>query len=136
CPGGDQEPPACVGSRAVLPLREVGVLALHPSATGQPPSSCPLGAPPRLRGGRSQGTSHPEGRTMSAKISLDVLDSHLQCKTKAHLKLTGERGQQSDYEALLRERRAQVRSRAVEKMLAGRAEGEVPRDLLLTPEVL
>jgi hypothetical protein len=50
-----------------------------------------------------------EGRAMTAKITSDVLEAHARCKYKAHLKLAGEQGTQSDYEALLTQRRDDVR---------------------------
>jgi predicted RecB family nuclease len=73
---------------------------------------------------------------MSGKINLEVLDSHLHCKTKGYLKLAGERGEPSAYGALLSERTGQVRAQASEKMLAIAEEGEVLRGVLLTPAVL
>jgi predicted RecB family nuclease len=73
---------------------------------------------------------------MSAKISRDVLESHLRCKTKALLVLTGVQGQPSDYENLLRALRGEARAAAVARMLALYPEGEVLRELLLTPELL
>ena len=38
---------------------------------------------------------------MAAKITRDTMERHLHCKTKAHLKLAGQRGSMSDYEGLL-----------------------------------
>jgi hypothetical protein len=42
---------------------------------------------------------------MSNKITADVLEAHLKCKTKARLKMVGEQGQPSDYGLLLKESR-------------------------------
>ena len=38
---------------------------------------------------------------MATKITREVLESYLYCKTKAHLKLAGQQGSMSDYEAML-----------------------------------
>jgi hypothetical protein len=38
---------------------------------------------------------------MAMKITRDVLESYLHCKTKAHLKLAGHQGSMSDYEGML-----------------------------------
>ena len=46
---------------------------------------------------------------MAMKITRDVLESYLHCKTKAHLKLAGQQGNISDYEALLIANRQEVR---------------------------
>ena len=44
-------------------------------------------------------------------ITREVIESYLACKTKAYLKLHGERGTKSEYELLLVEKRAEVRQR-------------------------
>ncbi len=41
-------------------------------------------------------------QNMTAKIIRDIVESHLHCKFKAHLKLAGEQGSKSDYERLTR----------------------------------
>ena len=38
---------------------------------------------------------------MAMKITADILESYLQCKYKAHLKLANEQGIKSEYESLL-----------------------------------
>ena len=43
------------------------------------------------------------GWVMGKKITRQVLESYLNCKTKAHLKLAGQQGIKSDYEGLLAE---------------------------------
>ena len=73
---------------------------------------------------------------MAATITREVLESHLKCRYKGHLKLAGERGSPSDYELLLAEAREQVRQAATEKLLARHGEGEVLRDCTATAEVL
>jgi predicted RecB family nuclease len=73
---------------------------------------------------------------MATKISRDIIESHLNCKVKAHLKLAGQQGNRSDYELLLAQSRNLVRQRAIEKIIARHSEEEVERDLALTPAAL
>ena len=73
---------------------------------------------------------------MATKITREVLESHLRCKTKAFLKLAGQQGQVSDYESLLVADRHEVRRQAIERLLAKHPEGEVARDLPLTTATL
>jgi hypothetical protein len=44
----------------------------------------------------------------------DVLEAHLKCKTKAYLKLAGERGQPHDYGRMLARSRERVRAAQVD----------------------
>src|SRR5215468_8590532 len=76
------------------------------------------------------------GRVMSARITREVLEAYLYCKTKAHLKLAGQQGNVSDYEALLSENRQKVRQTAISKILSKHPETEVARDILLTAAAL
>ena len=69
---------------------------------------------------------------MATKITRDVLEGYLHCPTKGYLKLTGQQGTVSDYEALLVGARDQVRNKAIEQILARHKEGEVARDLPVT----
>ena len=62
---------------------------------------------------------------MTATITREVLENHLKCRYKGHLKLAGERGGPSDYELLLTEAREWVRQAATEKLLARHGKGEV-----------
>src|SRR5262245_30103997 len=71
--------------------------------------------PPDEPGSARPQPHRPRSRVMSGKISLEVLDSHLRCRTKGYLKQAGERGEPSDYESLLAEMTAQVRARATAK---------------------
>jgi predicted RecB family nuclease len=73
---------------------------------------------------------------MATKITREVLESYLHCKTKGHLKLAGQHGSTSDYEELLAATRAEVRQMAVGKILARHSEGEIARDLPLTAAAL
>jgi hypothetical protein len=50
-----------------------------------------------------------ERHIMATKITRDVLESYLRCKTKAQLKLTGQEGTKSDYECMMRRIRDEVR---------------------------
>jgi hypothetical protein len=73
---------------------------------------------------------------MSAKISSQVLESYLHCKTKAHLKLAGQQGSVSDYEKLLAGNRGDVRQEAIGKILAKHSVDEVARNISLTAATL
>ena len=44
---------------------------------------------------------------MSARVTREVLEGYVNCKLKGHLKLVGESGVRSDYDSLLRERKAE-----------------------------
>jgi predicted RecB family nuclease len=69
---------------------------------------------------------------MGSRITREVLESYLHCKTKAHLKLAGQQGVVSDYEALLLARRQEVRQQAFAKILAKHSEAEVARGIPLS----
>jgi predicted RecB family nuclease len=73
---------------------------------------------------------------MATKITREVLEGYLHCKTKAHLKLAGQQGSRSDYEELLAAARAGVRQMAIGKILARHTEGEIARDIPLTVTAL
>ena len=73
------------------------------------------------------------GWVVATKITREVLESYLHCKTKAHLKLAGQQGIRSDYEALLAETRKEVRRQAIDKIFAPHVESEVARNISLTP---
>src|SRR5262249_480435 len=73
---------------------------------------------------------------MSARITRVVLEAYLHCKTKAHLKLAGQQGNVSDYEALLSENRREVRQTAISRILSKHPETEVASDILLTAAAL
>jgi predicted RecB family nuclease len=73
---------------------------------------------------------------MATKITRDILESHLHCKLKGHLKLIGQQGSKCDYETLLTERRAEVRLAAIDKILARHAGEEIPRNIPLTTSAL
>lgn len=73
---------------------------------------------------------------MATRISRAVLESYLNCKTKAVLKLAGHQGSMSDYEALLIASRKEVRRQAIGKILALHPESEVARGIPLTATAL
>jgi predicted RecB family nuclease len=73
---------------------------------------------------------------MSTKITRDVLESHLNCRYKSHLKLAGQQGNKAEYEVLLTEFAADVRLQAIDKILSGHEGGEVPRNIPLTVSAL
>ena len=55
---------------------------------------------------------------MTTKITLEVLEGYLNCKTKAHLKLAGQQGKRVDYESLLSSTRQEARQQAIDMILA------------------
>jgi hypothetical protein len=70
------------------------------------------------------------------KITREVLEVHLDCKYKGHLKAAGEQGTRSDYEALLIEATDAVKRAATEKIQARCKDGEVARNIPLTTAAL
>ena len=73
---------------------------------------------------------------MATKITRDVLESYLDCKYKAHLKVAGHQGSKSDYETLLTEMSDEVRIKATNKILARHQDHKIERGVVLTPTVL
>src|SRR5262245_47245838 len=73
---------------------------------------------------------------MATKITREILESYLYCKTKAHLKLVGEQGNKSDYEVLLGATREKVRQQAIGKILARYPDDQLARDIPLTAATL
>src|SRR6516165_5662679 len=73
---------------------------------------------------------------MAGKITREILEAYMHCKTKAHLKLAGQQGIMSDYEGLLLARRQEVRQQAIAKILAKHPEAEVARGIPLTVAAL
>jgi predicted RecB family nuclease len=60
---------------------------------------------------------------MATKITWDIIESYLNCKYKGHLKLTGESGAISDYEAMTTAARASSREQALTRLAARFGEG-------------
>ena len=73
---------------------------------------------------------------MATKITRDVLEGYLHCRTKAHLKLAGQQGSVSDYEKLLVASREKVRQTAIGKILERHSESEVARGIPVTAVAL
>jgi hypothetical protein len=69
-------------------------------------------------------------------ITKEILESYLACKTKAHLKLHGQRGDKSDFDALSIEMRAELRDRAAEKLVSGIKPEGVIRGVKISEAVL
>jgi predicted RecB family nuclease len=78
----------------------------------------------------------PEGLIMTTKITRDVLESHLNCKYKGHLKLTGQAGTKADYDILWTEQKAEVRRVATAKILAVHPPDKVAQKTPLTVATL
>jgi predicted RecB family nuclease len=73
---------------------------------------------------------------MATKITREILESYLYCKTKACLKLVGEQGNKPDYEVLLAANRQEVWQQAIGKILAKHPNEHVARDISLTADEL
>jgi predicted RecB family nuclease len=73
---------------------------------------------------------------MSAKITREVIESHLRCKYKAHLLRAGEHGIQSDHEALLAGQLDRARLLISDRILAGQEQGAVLRGVPLDATAL
>src|SRR6266849_1652511 len=70
------------------------------------------------------------------KVTRDVFESGLQCKYKAFLKLTGNRGMKSDYETLLAATREEVRLVTIDKIVAAHPDDEIVRNVPFTTAAL
>ncbi len=62
---------------------------------------------------------------MVAKITRDVLESHLACEYKCHLKLVGRQGSPSNYESWLVESKVRAKRDAIVNLLAHHRESEI-----------
>ncbi|MEZ2144568.1 TM0106 family RecB-like putative nuclease [Bradyrhizobium sp. DN5] len=69
---------------------------------------------------------------MSSKIADDVIDALQHCRLKAYFQLRGEQGTQSGYERLLIEQRANLQSKAIEKIRRDYLKAELTTDLNLS----
>src|SRR3954451_17805479 len=78
----------------------------------------------------------PEGGIMATKITRDIIESYLNCKYKGHLKLTGESGTISDYEAMTSAARASSREQALTRLAARFGEGAAGRGAVVTAALL
>jgi predicted RecB family nuclease len=73
---------------------------------------------------------------MPPRITADVLEAFLHCRTKGHLKQAGQVGLRSDYEILAAEQRAAVRRQAIEQITARHADSEMISTVPLTASTL
>jgi predicted RecB family nuclease len=78
----------------------------------------------------------PEGGNMATKITRDIIESYLNCKYKGHLKLAGESGTPSDYEAMTTAARQVSRESALAKLAARFGEGDACRETAVTAATL
>src|SRR5262245_30444507 len=70
------------------------------------------------------------------KITTEVLEAHLACKTKGHLKLAGQAGVVSDYEAMTLAAGRASRQAALANLVARLGEGDAYRGAALTADRL
>ena len=73
---------------------------------------------------------------MTTKIARDTIESYLNCKYKGHLKLAGECGPQSDYEAMTTAARASSWQQAIARLVARCGEGDACRGTTVTAATL
>src|SRR5262245_46681833 len=73
---------------------------------------------------------------MATKISREIIESFLNCKYKGHLKLTGESGTTSDYEAMTTAARASSREQALTRLAARFGEEADGRGAVVTAALL
>jgi predicted RecB family nuclease len=69
-------------------------------------------------------------------ITREILESFLACKTKSYLKLHGQRGTKSEFEALSTEIRAELRNRAFEDLISRLNPEDVMRGVTITEAIL
>lgn len=70
------------------------------------------------------------------KITNEILEGYLNCKTKGHLKLAGERGTQSDYDAMTTAAGRASREAALTRLVARFGEGDAGRGVSATAATL
>jgi predicted RecB family nuclease len=73
---------------------------------------------------------------MARRLTREILEAHLRCRYKGHLKWAGEQAEPSDYEVPSAGLCAEVRQRAIDRIAAHRPEAAVVRDVPLTTAVL
>src|SRR5262249_47488476 len=81
------------------------------------------------------GAGHP-WRAAAMKITNEILEDYLNCKYKGHLKLAGESGTKSDYEAMATTARAAAREAAIARLVARFGEGDASWGNAITPTTL
>ena len=70
------------------------------------------------------------------KITKEAVEAHLACKTKGHLKLAGEAGTVSDYEAMTLATGRVSREAALAKLVARLGQGDACRGVAVTADTL
>ena len=73
---------------------------------------------------------------MAAKITGEIVEAYVSCKTKAYLKLQREQGTRTDYDVLRSEMRERVRRAAQKTIEAAYPEGEILQDVQAAFSVL
>src|SRR5262245_21386694 len=73
---------------------------------------------------------------MATKITRDIIESYLNCKSKGHLKLTGESGTISDYEAMTTVARQVSRESALARLAARFGVEDACRGVVVTAATL
>jgi predicted RecB family nuclease len=73
---------------------------------------------------------------MATKITRDTIEAYLNCKYKGHLKLTGESGTISDYEAMATAARASSREQVLSRLAARFDEGTADRGATICAALL
>jgi predicted RecB family nuclease len=92
--------------------------------------------PDALFGSDGKAYFDKEVASMEARITRDVLESFVFCKSKGYLKLTGQQGGKSDYEGLLAAIRSEVRLNAVDKIRDQNHENQLVSNIALTTSAL
>ena len=70
------------------------------------------------------------------RITREILESFLACKTRSYLKLSGQRGTKSDFEALSTEIRSELRDRTFENLISRLNPEDVMRGVTITEAIL
>jgi predicted RecB family nuclease len=73
---------------------------------------------------------------VATRITRDVVESYLNCKLKAYLKLQDHQGTRSDYEEYLLQTRQEVRQQAISKLVAKISKDDIKTDIPLTTSTL
>jgi predicted RecB family nuclease len=73
---------------------------------------------------------------VSTRITSDVVESYLNCRLKAYLKLKGQQGTRSDYEEFLLQTRRDVRQQAISKLVGKVSNDDINKDIPLTASTL
>src|SRR3954467_12222243 len=88
-----------------------------------------------MRGNWTAGVVH-QWRDTAMKIANEILEGYLNCKTKGYLKLVGETGTKSDYEAMTVAVSQASREEALAKLVTRFGENDACRGVSVTVEIL